>query len=97
MVRNLDPLRCVRAAVERAGTGDVPIAPHEAVTVAEGIRCHVAGAAAVAGWSESLGMLAAGRSADFVVLDRDPFADPSTTMASLRATYRAGVALYQAP
>ena len=40
--------------------------------------------------------ISVGRSADFVVLDRDPFADPGTDMGSLRATYRAGVAVYQA-
>ena len=96
VVQNLDPLRCVRAAVERAGAGEVPIAAHEAVSVAEGIRCHLTEAATVSGWSESLGMLTVGRSADFVVLDRDPFAEPGTDMGSLRATYRAGVAVYQA-
>ena len=65
-------------------------------SVAEGIRCHVTEAALVAGWSESLGMLAVGGAADFVVLDRDPFTEPGTDMTSLRATYRAGVAVYQA-
>ncbi len=97
VVQNLDPLRSVRAAVERAGAGEVPIAPHEAVSVQEGIRCHVTGAAEVGGWSASLGMLAAGRAADFVVLDRDPMIDDGADMRSLRATYRAGVVAYQAP
>lgn len=97
VVQNLDPLRSVRAAVDRAGAGEVPIAHHEAVSVAEGIRCHVTEAALVAGWSDSLGMLAVGRAADFVVLDRDPFTEPGTDMTSLRATYRAGVAVYEAP
>ncbi len=97
VVWNLDPLRCARAAVERAAAGEVPIAPRETISMAEGIGCHVTGAAVVAGWSESLGMLTVGRSADFVVLDRDPLTDEGADMGSLRATYRAGLAVYQAP
>ena len=96
VVRNLDPLRCVRAAVARAGAGEPPIAPLERVSVAEGIRCHVTGAADVGGWSASLGMLSVGRAADFVVLDRDPLTDDGADMGSLWATYRAGLAVYQA-
>ncbi len=96
VVKNLDPLRSVAAAVARAGQGGLPIAIHEAVTVEEGIRCHVTEAAEVAGWGGSLGMLTVGRSADFVVLDHDPFRTPGTDMGSLLATYRGGVVAYQA-
>ena len=96
VVANLNPLRCIQAAVTRRTTGGQVIAAGEAVSVAEGLRAHITDAAAVAGWGGELGSLAPGKVADFVVLDRDPGRSAPDTLAeiSVLATYRGGERVY---
>ncbi len=55
--------------------------PEQAISVSEAIRAYTTGAARAMGLEDEAGALTAGRSADFVVLDRDPFAVPHDELA----------------
>ncbi len=96
VVANLNPLRCIQAAVtRRTANGDI-IAAEEAVSVGEGLFAHTTEAARVSGWGDDLGMLAPGKAADFVVLDRDPGLVPADQLAGIGvlATWRGGERVY---
>jgi predicted amidohydrolase YtcJ len=92
VVRNLNPLRCIQAAVTRCTEDGEVIAEAEGVSVAEGLAAHGTTAAAISGWGGELGRLSAGYSADFVVLDRDPEESPAGGLSSIEVleTYRDG-------
>jgi predicted amidohydrolase YtcJ len=63
----LDPLREIRAAVER---------DEEAIGVAEGIDCYTRGGAYASGNEARRGRIAHGFDADLVALSADPAVDP---------------------
>ena len=96
VVANLNPLRCIQAAVTRKTADGRTIAAQEAVSVEEGLRAHITEAAAVAGWGGELGSLVPGKAADFVVLDRDPGQVPADALAGITvlATWRGGERVY---
>ncbi|MBI3974816.1 MAG: amidohydrolase, partial [Armatimonadetes bacterium] len=72
-VETLDPWQGIYAAVTRRRPGNDRGAwyPEEAVTIDEAVRAYTVGAAWASGEEGSKGMLAPGRLADFIVLDRD--------------------------
>jgi predicted amidohydrolase YtcJ len=71
------PLLGIAAAVLRRTASGAPYVPEEAVTVEEAVRAYTLGAAYSTFAESELGSLEVGKWADFVVLDRDPFAvDP---------------------
>jgi hypothetical protein len=93
------PLLGVAAAVlERTASGAVYV-PEERVTVEEAVRAYTLGAAYSAFAEGELGSLEAGKWADFVVLDRDPFQVDPEELPSLRVlrTVVGGRTVYEAP
>jgi predicted amidohydrolase YtcJ len=82
----LGPLRAISAAVTRDAGGRT-IGAHEAIPIRAAWRAHSTTAAEVSG-DTALGVLAPGRRADLIVVDRDPFAPD----ADVAAVARDGVA-----
>lgn len=98
VVRDDHPLRGVRAAVTRAGPGAAPIAPGEAITVAEALYAYTAAGADLVGEGARRGRLCPGALADLVVLSGDPTATPAEDLADLqvRQTWVGGQLAYEA-
>ncbi|HXG39390.1 MAG TPA: amidohydrolase family protein, partial [Candidatus Limnocylindrales bacterium] len=69
------PLRAIRAAVDRSA-GDRRVGADQAIDLVTAWRAHTTVPAELAG-DGRLGRLATGYRADLVVLDSDPFADPT--------------------
>lgn len=85
----LDPLLGLAAATSFR-SGSVELDPGEALPIEEAIRAYTAGSALARGASASLGRIAPGFLADFVVLSDDPTAIPPeeiTQRVSVVATY----------
>jgi predicted amidohydrolase YtcJ len=54
--------------------------------VAEALRAYTVGSAQILGWDNALGMLAPGKVADCICLDRDPLALPVDQVHQVRVT-----------
>ena len=83
-----DPWPGIAGLVTRRDmTGQFPgeVWPEQAIGVAEAIAAYTTGAARAMGLSDVTGSLTPGLSADFVVLDRDPFAVPAEELATTTA------------
>ncbi len=71
VVRDINPLKGIKAAVtRRTNEGDV-IAPAEGISIAQALKAYTQDAASISG-SMDTGRLEVGRYADLVLLDRDP-------------------------
>jgi predicted amidohydrolase YtcJ len=96
-VSSANPLRAIHVAVNRTlpGTGAEPLLPGQSLGLAEALAAYTAGSAYVNHLDET-GAIEAGRLADLVVLDRDPFDGPPGEIASTRAegTYVGGRQVY---
>ncbi|MBK0422502.1 amidohydrolase [Leucobacter sp. CSA2] len=70
--------------------------PEEAITLDEAIAAFTICAAEAMGLADEVGSLSAGKSADFVILDRDPFAHPATELVhtTVDETWFAGRRVY---
>jgi predicted amidohydrolase YtcJ len=76
-VETPDPWRGLYAAVTRQREGEPgspPWYPEERLSLGQAMRAYTQGAAFAAGCEAWQGTLAAGKVADFIVLDRDPYA-----------------------
>jgi len=71
VVRNLNPVKGIGAAVTRRDDEGFEIAPGEAITMREALKAYTISAAAI-GQTPQIGSLRAGKLADFIVLNRDP-------------------------
>lgn len=78
----------------RAGT----LAAAEAITIAEALAAVTIGGATALGLDEIAGSLTVGKSADFVVLDRDPYSTPVHALAATRIieTWMGGTRVFAA-
>ncbi|SHN38160.1 amidohydrolase [Cryptosporangium aurantiacum] len=80
-------------------TGQFPgvLWPEQAITVGEAVAAYTTGPAQAMGLDDVTGRLAPGLSADFVVLDRDPFAVPAAELSAVTTsqTWFAGEPVYQ--
>ena len=95
-----NPWYGIQGLVSRADpAGEFPgtLWPEQAVTVAEALHAYSLGTALAMGTADVTGSLTPGKSADFVVLDRDPFAvavdELGTTTA--QSTWFAGRPVYR--
>ncbi|MEV0053508.1 amidohydrolase family protein [Saccharopolyspora sp. NPDC050389] len=73
--------------------------PEQAITLHEAVYAYTLGAARAMGTDDVTGSLEPGKSADFVVLDRDPFAVPIDQVASttVKQTWFAGRKVHDRP
>jgi predicted amidohydrolase YtcJ len=98
-VSSANPLRAVHVAVNRTllGTGTEPLLPAQRLSLGEALAAYTAGSAYVNHLDET-GAIEAGKLADLVVLDRDPFEGPPEEIAStaVALTYVAGERVYAA-
>jgi predicted amidohydrolase YtcJ len=99
-VSSPDPLWGIHVAVNRTAphadphaqdehAQTMPLLAGEAVDVRTAVHAYTLGAARANRLDAETGSLAAGKLADLVVLDRDPFAEPATELSSVqvRATF----------
>ncbi len=100
----VDRLYAIETAVTRERANEVlgqpgKLAPDQAITLAQALRAYTAGSAYQLGREQELGSLAPGKLADFVVLDRNPFAGPPSAISDAKvvATWVGGKPTYQAP
>ena len=99
-VAPLDPMLGVYAAVTRRtldGKNPGGWVPEQKITVGEALRAYTYGNALATFNEQKWGTLAAGRLADVVVLDRDPFAVPAESLGTIkpRFTFVGGRLVYQ--
>ncbi len=73
LVASYRPLDTIAAAVERRTRRGAAIGAEQALTVEEAIHAHTDEAARAVGMGSLIGSIAAGKLADFVVLERDLF------------------------
>ena len=101
-VAPLDPMLGVYAAVTRRTLDDKNPSgwvPEQKITVGEALRAYTYGNAWATFNEQKWGTLAAGRFADVVVLDRDPFAVQPESLVTIkpRFTIAGGKVVYQKP
>ena len=99
-VAPLDPMLGVYSAVTRRtldGKNPSGWVPDQKLTVGEALRAYTYGNAWATFNEQKWGTLAAGRFADVVVLDRDPFAVPAESLGTIkpRFTFVGGRVVYQ--
>jgi predicted amidohydrolase YtcJ len=89
-VEDLNPFLGIHAAVTRRRVDGFPGPngwyPEQRLTVMEAVRAYTLGAARAAGLEDRLGLLAPGKLADLVVLDRDIFTCDPMAIAETRVT-----------
>jgi predicted amidohydrolase YtcJ len=95
-----DPWLGIAGLVTRQDpTGQFPgtVWPEQAVTVHEAVAAYTTSAARAMGLQDVTGRLTPGLAADFVVLDRDPFAVPAEQLGSITTlqTWFAGQQVYR--
>ncbi len=98
VVRDLDPLRAIQAAVLRRDEEGEQIAAQEAISVAEALRSYTAGGALASGDEGHLGRLTPGYTADMVRLSADPVTTPPEELHEIRVheTILGGRTVWQA-
>jgi predicted amidohydrolase YtcJ len=103
-VTSANPLRAIHVAVNRSlpgatGAAAEPLLPEQALSLPEATAAYTMGSAFVNHLDDVTGSVEAGKVADLIVLDRDPFIHPVAEIARTRvlATYVQGVAVYRAP
>ncbi|TWF80559.1 hypothetical protein FHX44_116502 [Pseudonocardia hierapolitana] len=85
VVPSPNPWYGIQGLVDRADpTGTIPgrLWPEQGITVAEALHAYTLGAARAMGTDDVTGSLEPGKSADFVVLDRDPLSVPVDQLAA---------------
>jgi len=87
-VEPANPFEGLHAAVTRRGADGEPDEagwyPEQRLTLAEALRAYTLGPAYAAGMENEIGILAAGRIADLIILDEDPFALAAEALRGLK-------------
>ncbi len=101
-VSSPDPLAAIHVAANRvspvAPAGTPAFLPGQALPLSVALAAYTAGSSYVSRLEGVSGSVSVGHSADLVVLDRDPFAHPTTQIARARVdrTYAGGRLVHQA-
>jgi predicted amidohydrolase YtcJ len=82
--RDPRPFFNMQVAVTRSRNGTPPLNPNESLTLAEVFRAYTIDGARALGRSDEIGSIAIGKSADFVILDRDFFSIPIDQVGNTR-------------
>ena len=100
-VSSAHPMRAVHVAVNRSLQGSTgaeaePFLPGQSLELAQALAAYTIGSAYVNHLDHETGTIEPGKLADLVVLDRDPFAGPSSEIGStgVLATYVQGAPVY---
>jgi predicted amidohydrolase YtcJ len=100
-VSSANPLRAIHVAVNRSlqgatGAQAEPFLPGQSLELAEALAAYTIGSAYVNHLDDETGTIEPGKLADLVVLDRDPFAGPSSEIGStgVLATFVQGEPVY---
>lgn len=102
VVPDPNPWLAIETAITRRVPGSAAdsqaYGPAEAITLAQAIEMFTRSGALQLGLGDRLGALEAGKDADFIVLDRDPFAIPVTTLHKVQVveTWIGGERVYSA-
>ncbi|MFO1409873.1 MAG: amidohydrolase family protein [Steroidobacteraceae bacterium] len=102
VVPSMDPWAGIEAMVTRSdpyANGTAKLWPEQAVTLADALRIYTQGGAAALRREAETGTIAVGRSADFIVLDRNLFKMPPTAISDVRVdlTVFQGREVYRRP
>ncbi|MHB8628007.1 MAG: amidohydrolase [Aggregatilineales bacterium] len=84
VVPDFNPLLGIKAAADRLSASGVPIAPDQAIEVADALRMYTVNGAVVAGESTLKGSLSPGKLADMAVLSGDPLRAPVERLTDLQ-------------
>ena len=103
-VSSANPIRAIHVAVNRSmygasGAEAEPFLPEQALDLPQALAAYTIGSAYVNHLDDVTGSVSAGKQADLIVLDRDPFAGPAADIAltTVLGTYVAGDPVYRAP
>lgn len=99
-VEPLNPWETVYAAVTRGEYEDVELSkhtPHERLSLTEVLHSYTRGSAYTLGEEGNIGTLEIGKFADFIIVDRDPYAVDEKTLREIKvlATYVGGMKVYE--
>lgn len=99
-IEPLNPWETVYAAVTRGWLDEIPLSrltPGEKLSLEEALYYYTAGSSYAMGEEEHVGMLEKGYYADFIVVDRDPFATPPRDLRNIKvlATYVGGEKVFE--
>jgi predicted amidohydrolase YtcJ len=86
-VASANPLEGIEVALTRRAPGardDEPLSPNEAVTLVQAIEAYTLNVAYVNHMEKETGSITAGKSADLIVLDRDPFSAPVHEISKIK-------------
>jgi predicted amidohydrolase YtcJ len=83
-VPDANPLLGMKAAADRLSAEGVPIAPEQAVPIAETLPLYTLGGAIVAGEDHLKGSISPGKLADLAVLSGDPLRAPVERLTDLK-------------
>jgi predicted amidohydrolase YtcJ len=87
VVPSMDPWGGIEAMVTRSDpykNSPEKLWPEQAITLADALRIYTLGGAAALRREQDTGSIVVGKSADFIVLDRNPFKVPATAISDVR-------------
>lgn len=92
----VEPLLAMQSMVTRVGWDGAVVGPSQRISAAEAHSIYTEGSATASGEDGSKGTLAAGKAADFVLLDKDPSEVPPDQISriTVHSTYVAGETVY---
>lgn len=97
VVADDNPLMGVKAAFDRLDHAGAPIAPDQAISIQEALYAYTIGGAVASGDEDNRGTLTAGKWADMIVLNGDPFTTPPEQLGEIQVdqTYVGGQLVYE--
>jgi predicted amidohydrolase YtcJ len=97
-VSSPNPMLQAEVAVTRRSPGDLdspPLLPESSLSLAEALRAFTLGSAAINRVDDRVGSIEAGKDADLVIFDRDPFRDGPIGETEVVNTFIRGNVVYE--